>query len=181
MKSLVPSTAVATLVLVALASFEAAFAQGDELSQWYAGGSLGLVRVDSDQGASDDGALLRAILGRKLERNMAVELELATAEVEFPATGDLEQHHLSINALFINRDALWNPYVLVGAGAFRNDAPSFADTGPMAQLGVGGMWDLNGFGMMLRADLRYRYSSQDVSLVDDGQITATIGIDFPFR
>jgi len=112
---------------------------------------------------------------------MAVELELATARVEFPASGDLDQHHLGLNVLFINRDAFWNPFFLVGVGAFRNDADLFRDTGAMAQVGVGGMWDLNGLGLMLRAEVRYRHSDQDIDFVDDGQAALMIGLNFPIR
>lgn len=156
-------------------------AQEDELSQWYVGGHVGLARVDDEFGASDDGEFIRIALGRRLGGTMATELEVGTGTVEFDDGTDLDQHHVSLNVLLINRSAQWNPYFLVGVGAFKNEADTFSDTGAMVQIGAGGMWDLNGYGLMLRADVRYRYSDLDVESVDPGQWVAGVGLDFPFR
>lgn len=153
----------------------------DELSQWYVGAQVGLARVDDEFGASDDGEFIRAALGRHLGNTMAAELEVSTGSVDFDNGSDLDQHTISINVLLINRSVQWNPYFLVGAGGFKNEADTFSDTGAMVQVGAGGMWDLNGYGMMLRADVRYRYSDLDIEAVDQGQWVVGIGLDFPFR
>lgn len=155
-------------------------AQSLEPAPWYIGGHVGLTRVDDEFGASDDGAFVRGAIGRQLNRVLTLELEGGAGEVGFDDGPDLDQFQIGLNLLIVNREVAWNPYFLVGLGGFDHDRPEFSDAGAMGQVGIGGMWDLNGYGLMLRADLRYRYSDLDIEIVDRGQAVLSIGLDFPF-
>ena len=78
---------------------------------------------------------------------------------------------------------LWNPYFLVGLGALRFEAPGDSGTEILVHAAVGGMWDLNNNGLMLRAEARYRYSPADSpipGLLEEGEAVLTIGLTIPF-
>ncbi|MDX1570844.1 MAG: outer membrane beta-barrel protein [Xanthomonadales bacterium] len=167
---------------ILLLLFAAVPGQGQSLqpAPWYVGAHIGFSQVDDEFGASDDGAVFRGNLGRQVTDALTLELEVGGGEVDFDQGPSLDQTHIALNLMIVNRSVTWNPYFLAGFGGFDHDVPQFADTGPMAQVGIGGMWDLNGFGLMLRADLRYRHSDLDLELVDRGQTVLTIGLEFPF-
>ncbi|MEM9301419.1 MAG: outer membrane beta-barrel protein [Pseudomonadota bacterium] len=158
----------------------ASSAWSQEPPPWYVGAHLGVASVDDDAGRADDATALRFNLGRQLDSSLTLEFEAGLGEVSFDEGPDLDQTHAAINVVLVNRSARWNPYFLVGVGAFDHDGADFNDTGAMAQAALGGMWDLNGFGMMLKADLRYRYSDLDRDVIDRGQALFTIGIELPF-
>ena len=172
---------VTTIMILALLT-GAPLAAAQELppAPWYLGGAAGIARVDDQFGASDDGGFVRGIIGRQLDHRLTLELEGGFGSVDFDNGADVDQTHIGLNLLIVNREPSWNPYFLAGFGAFDQEADAFSDTGAMAQLGIGGMWDLNGYGLMLRADLRYRYSDLDVEVIDKGQPMLSIGLDFPF-
>lgn len=168
------------LLMLLVAAFAAA---ADEPAPWYVGGHLGVARADEALGESDAGSALRLTLGRQLSEAITLELEAGGGDFELADGRALEQRQVALNVMLVNRRAHWNPYFLLSVGAFDHEgrlaAGSFADTGVVAQTAIGGLWDLNGFGMMLRADLRYRHADLDQAVIERGQALVTIGLELP--
>ncbi len=159
------------------------------VAPWYLGVHAGLASLDDDADAVDDGGFLRGTIGRQVSDAWTLELEVDSGsfDTEFdnavPAAmdfGDIDQTTAAINFLVVNREPRWNPYFLVGLGGFSHDSDLFDDTGAMAQVAVGGSWDLNNLGLMLRVDLRYRYLDLDQPFIDEGQAQLSVGLEFPF-
>ena len=169
-----------TRVLLPLLLVVALPASAEPPAPWYIGAHVGLARVDASFGAAGDGELLRFNLGPQVSEEITLELEAGAGSVDFDDGRELDQAHASLNVVLVNRDANWNPYFLVGVGAFDHDGTGLKDTGLAAQAAIGGMWDLNGYGMMLRADLRYRHADLDEDVIDRGQAIVSIGIELPF-
>ncbi len=168
----------ATLLLVAFS----VTAQDRRLSPWYLGIKGGTVLAGGDR-AADDGRLVGLELGANLNETWALEAELFADTIEFDAGFDLDHSGFAVNLIQVNRVPLWNPYFLLGLGALRFEAPEETDTDIMGQIAVGGMWNLNNNGVMLRIEARYRYSTADSTtpgLLEDGEPVITIGLTIPF-
>ena len=102
--------------------------------------------------------------------------------MSFDAGFDLEHTGFAVNLVRYNRVPLWNPYVLLGIGGLRFELPGDSDTEYMAHVGVGGQWDLTEGGVLLRAELRYRYSplkSVRDGVLEDASPVFTVGLVMP--
>jgi hypothetical protein len=91
----------------------------------------------------------------------------------------VDRQTIHVNLVQVNRVPLWNPYFLVGMGAQRVDAGPDNDTNLVAAVAVGGMWNLNNTGLMLRLEGRYRYSLADSNFIEPGEPLVTLGLVFP--
>ena len=157
-------------------------AQESRLSPGYVGIKGGAVFVGGDREA-DNGQLYGLELGANLTTKWSLEAELFADSVSFDAGFDLDHTGFAVNLIQFNRVPLWNPYFLIGLGALRFEAPQDSGTEILVQAAVGGMWDLNNNGLMLRAEARYRYSPADSpvpGLLEEGEAVFTIGLTIPF-
>lgn len=142
---------------------------------------LGGVFESGDQEA-DTGWLVGLRGGLNITTQTTIEAEIFRDEMAFDAGFDLKHTGAAVNWVRYNRTPLWNPYVLLGIGALRFELPGDSDTEYMAHVGVGGQWDLTESGMLLRAELRYRYSPSQSGLagiVQDISPVFTVGLVIP--
>ncbi len=142
---------------------------------------VGGVFESGDQEA-DTGWLLGLRGGLNLTTQTTIEAEVFRDEMDFDAGFDLKHTGLAVNWVRYNRTPLWNPYVLLGIGALRFELPGESNTEYMAHLGVGGQWDLTESGVLLRAELRYRYSPANArmaGIVEDTAPVFTVGLVVP--
>ncbi len=137
---------------------------------------------ESGDQAADTGLLLGLRGGINITTSTSVEAEIFRDEMTFDAGFDLEHSGFAVNLVRYNRTPLWNPYVLLGVGALRFELPGDSDTEYMAHVGVGGQWDLTPRGVLLRAEIRYRYSplrSSFQGALEDAVPVFTIGLVVP--
>ncbi|MEM7708895.1 MAG: outer membrane beta-barrel protein [Pseudomonadota bacterium] len=142
---------------------------------------LGGVLESGDQEA-ETGFLVGLRGGFNFTTTTSIEAELFRDEMTFDAGFDLEHTGFAVNLVRYNRVPLWNPYVLLGIGGLRFELPGDSDTEYMAHVGVGGQWDLTESGVLLRAELRYRYSPLRSSLegvLEDASPVFTVGLVMP--
>ncbi|MEM1091585.1 MAG: outer membrane beta-barrel protein [Pseudomonadota bacterium] len=142
---------------------------------------LGGVLESGDQEA-ETGFLVGLRGGFNFTTTTSIEAELFRDEMSFDAGFDLEHTGFAVNLVRYNRVPLWNPYVLLGIGGLRFELPGDSDTEYMAHVGVGGQWDLTESGVLLRAELRYRYSPLRSSLegvLEDASPVFTVGLVMP--
>jgi hypothetical protein len=161
----------------------AAPAFGDE---WFAGARGGI--VVTDQEFDNDGTVYNLTVGRTFGPKYAVELELTQDELDFGIDYGLRHRAIGVNHLTINREPLWDPYFLIGAGYIEFDGPAGLDQERdgnfMFNLGVGGQWELvvpNR--VLLRADFRLRYDLNDTRQPGQngyGDGVFTLGLTIPF-
>lgn len=140
----------------------------------------------TDNSFSLDGKVETISLLRTLGEKRAVEFELTADQLDFGIDYGLKHRGISVNYLQINREPLWDPYFLVGAGVIQFDSPEAIDKGTdaMVQVAVGGSWDLLESGKVLfRADLRMRYDLNDSNQPGQdgfGDAILTFGLSIPF-
>ena len=148
--------------------------------QFYAGLKAGQVLADAE--AVDDANLFGAELGINFSPKWAFELEYFQDQRDTQFDFDIEYSGFGFNLIQTNRVPLWNPYFLVGLGALRFQVPDDSNTDIMANVAVGGQWDLNNAGLMLRVEARYRYSPVDAvaeDLIEAGEPVVTLELSFP--
>lgn len=118
----------------------------------------------TDDSFSLDGNVQSLTLLRTLGPKRAVELEFGADQLDFGIDYGLKHHSFAVNYLEINREPLWDPYLLVGVGVIQFDSPEQIRSGSnaMVQAAVGGSWELAESGKLLfRADVRMRYDFND--------------------
>jgi hypothetical protein len=114
----------------------------------------------TDDSFSLDGNVETLSLLRTLGPRRAIELEIGADQLDFGIDYGLKHTSFAVNYLEINRDPLWDPYFLVGAGVIQFDSPEAISKGTdgMVQAAVGGSWELVDSGKLLfRAEVRMRY------------------------
>ncbi|AVP98429.1 hypothetical protein C7S18_15075 [Ahniella affigens] len=113
------------------------------------------------------------------------EIEIGQDHLDFGINYGLSHEFVAVNYRQVNREPLWDPYILFGAGIARFDAPGPISSGedPFVQVGIGGQWDLLESGRLkLRADLRMRYDFNDTDQPGQdgfGDAIFTIGLSLP--
>ena len=171
------------LLLVAARSQAASAWPGDywELGARY-GGAI------TDNSFSIDGEVEVLSLLRTLGPERAIELELGADQLDFGIGFGLEHQSAAVNYLVLNREPLWDPYVLFGVGVIRFEAPRYSPdrrgTDAMAQFAVGGSWELVApKRLLLRAEARIRYDFNDSGQPGQdgfGDAIITLGLSMPF-
>jgi hypothetical protein len=153
------------------------------LDQWELGVRFG--GAITDDSYSLDGSVETLSLLRTLGPKAAIELEVTADQLDFGIDYGLKHRSFALNYLSINREPLWDPYFLVGAGAIQFDSPEAIDKGTdaMVQAAVGGTWQLLESGKLLfRADLRVRYDLNDSRQPGQdgfGDAIVTFGLSIP--
>lgn len=154
----------------------------EPVSEWYLGLRGGEVLAGQDL-PGDDGKIYAVDLTLIPSANRMYELEYFSDEVDFNSGLELKHRGLKLNWVEVNRAPLWNPYFLLGAGVIEYQVGGEKDTDLAVDVGVGGMWQLNNRGLMLRADARYRYGISGPDIAGEGNsgdVSLTIGIMLPF-
>jgi len=151
--------------------------------RWQAGLRFGSLIPDSAVDPTD-GFIGLLSARRALDAEQDVELELGYDELDFGIDFNLRHRFVGVNYLRVNRVPLWDPYVLIGLGAIRYDAPSGVRSGNSvyANLGVGGRWELKPERVFLRAEARIRYdllNSDQPGQDGFGDGVLTLGIELP--
>lgn len=114
------------------------------------------------------------------------EIEIGQDQLDFGIDYGLSHDFVAVNYRQVNREPLWDPYILFGAGIARFEAPGPIRSGedPFVQVGIGGQWDLLESGRLkLRADLRMRYDFNDSGQPGQdgfGDAIFTVGLSLPF-
>jgi hypothetical protein len=140
----------------------------------------------TDNSFSLDGKVETLSLLRTLGPKRAIEFEVGADQLDFGIDYGLKHTSFAVNYLQINREPLWDPYFLVGAGVIEFDSPEAIDKGTdaMVQAAVGGTWELVESGKILfRADVRMRYDLNDSNQPGQdgfGDAVVTFGISLAF-
>jgi hypothetical protein len=159
-------------------------AQEGRADEWEFGVRAG--GMITDNAVRLDGSAEFLTLTRTLGEKRAVELELGADQLDFSMDYGLRHRTVSLNYLEINREPLWDPYVLIGVGVSEFDAPTGITEGrdAMMQVGTGGSWELSDNGkVLLRGDLRFRYDLNDTDQPGQdgwGDAIFTVGLSFKF-
>lgn len=172
------------LVVLALviAGNAAARATGD--AQWEFGARVG--GMITDNSFRLDGSAEVLTLSRTLDDKRVIEFEYGADQLDFSMDYGLSHTTFAVNYLEVNREPLWDPYILVGIGISEFDAPSGITEGrdAMMQVGTGGSWGLSENGkLLLRGDLRFRYDLNDTGQPGQdgwGDAIFTIGLSYRF-
>ncbi len=171
------------LLLVPAATTADAAGSGD---YWFAGARGGI--VVTDQNYDNDGTAWVAHVGRTWGPIYAVELEFSADELDFGIDYGLKHRSIAINHLTINREPLWDPYFLIGAGLIEFEAPPGSEIEDgrdfVVHMGIGGQWELlPPERVLLRAELRVRYDRNDTNQPGQngfGDGILTVGLTIPF-
>lgn len=180
MKLVVRSLCVCVLLL--LSSWVAA--ADDAAARWEFGARVG--GMITDNAVRLDGSAEFLTLTRSLGDKRAIEFELGADQLDFSIDYGLRHTTFAVNYLEVNREPLWDPYVLIGVGVSEFDAPTGITAGrdAMMQLGTGGSWELTDNGkLLLRGDLRFRYDLNDTGQPGQdgwGDAIFTVGLSFRF-
>lgn len=140
----------------------------------------------TDDSYSLDGKVETLSLLRTLGTKRAIEFEVSADQLDFGIDYGLKHTSFAVNYLEINREPLWDPYFLVGAGVIQFDAPTAEGKGSnaMLQAAVGGSWELVDSGKLLfRADVRVRYdlnNSDQPGQDGFGDAIVSFGLSMPF-
>lgn len=133
-----------------------------------------------------DGSAEFLTITRRLDDKRAVELEFGADQLDFSIDYGLRHRTVSVNYVEVNREPLWDPYVLIGVGVSEFDAPSGITEGrdAMMQVATGGSWELSDNGkLLLRGDLRFRYDLNDTGQPGQdgwGDAIFTVGLSYRF-
>jgi len=171
------------LIILLLLSFTDAQAQR-VADHWEVGVRAG--GAITDDSYSLDGKVETLSVLRTLGDRRAIEVELSADQLDFGIDYGLKHTSFAVNYLEINREPLWDPYFLVGAGVIEFDAPGASGRGSnaMLQAAVGGSWELLESGKLLfRADVRLRYDLNDSDAPGQdgfGDAIVTFGLSVPF-
>jgi hypothetical protein len=173
------------LLLTMLSAQSLSAAELPAADHWELGMRVGGAITDNSY--SLDGSVETLSLLRTLGPKAAIELEVTADQLDFGIDYGLKHRSFAVNYLSINREPLWDPYFLVGAGAIQFDSPEAIDKGTdaMLQAAVGGTWQLLESGKLLfRAERfqsarpgRFRRCHRDVRLEYSvrGQVGAYVG------
>lgn len=172
------------LMAVALASASSAMAAPAGPDHWEFGLRVG--GAITDDSYSLDGDVETISLLRTLGPKRAIEFEISADQLDFGIDYGLKHTSFAVNYLEINREPLWDPYLLIGAGVITFDSPAEISSGSsaMIQAAVGGSWELVESGKLLfRADVRVRYdfgSTEQPGEDGFGDAIVTFGLSMPF-
>lgn len=172
------------LLCLLLLSFGFVGVQAAERDAWEFGVRIG--GMITDNAVRLDGSAEFLTLTRKLGEKRAIELELGADQLDFSIDYGLRHKTVAVNYLEVNREPLWDPYVLIGIGVSEFEAPTGITTGrdAMMQLGTGGSWELTDNGrLLLRGDVRFRYDLNDTGQPGQdgwGDAIFTVGLSYRF-
>jgi hypothetical protein len=149
--------------------------------RWQLGLRAGSLIPDSSLDPTD-GLIGIASLRRALDPDQDLELELGYDELDFGIDYNLRHRFVGFNYLRVNREPLWDPYVLMGLGGIRYDAPTGIRSGNSfyASVGLGGRWELKPQRLFLRAEARLRYdflNSDQPGQDGFGDVALTAGVE----
>lgn len=146
----------------------------------YVAPSVNYTFSDNDRSA-DDGWGGGVALGKPVTPHWNMELSLSASALKHQsASGDYRLQGLGVDALYLlNRDAGFTPYGVLGLGILRTDTLGKADTGAMANAGLGIMkrWSDN---IALRADARYRWDGNSTNTFNKssfGDVIVSLGLN----
>jgi hypothetical protein len=169
---------------VLLVCITQAQAADGERARWEFGARVG--GMITDNALRLDGSAEVLTLTRSLGDKRALELELGADQLDFSIDYGLRHTTLALNYLEVNREPLWDPYLLVGIGVSEFDAPSGITEGrdAMMQVGTGGSWELSDNGkLLLRGDVRFRYDLNGTGQPGQdgwGDAIFTVGLSYRF-
>lgn len=154
----------------------------DPVSEWYLGLRGGAVYAGQDLDGNE-GDIYAIDLTLIPSHRRMFELSAFGDTVNFDAGPKLKHRGISFNWVEVNRAPLWNPYFSVGGGLIQYNIAGEKETDFAVNVAVGGMWELNDRGLMLRADASYRYGVNGPDIPGEsntGDASLTIGIMLPF-
>lgn len=154
----------------------------DPVSEWYLGLRGGMLYAGQDL-AGNEGEVYAIDLTLIPSHQRMFELSAYGDTINFDTGPRLKHRGISFNWVEVNREPLWNPYFSVGGGLIQYDVAGEKETDFAVNVSVGGMWELNAWGLMLRADASYRYGVNGPDIPGEsntGDASLTIGIMLPF-
>jgi len=172
------------LILLQVLLLPTAYAEARHHHDWEFGVRVG--GMITDTALRLDGSAEVLTITRHWGERRAIELELGADQLDFRIDYGLSHRTLSLNYLEINREPLWDPYVLIGIGLSEFEAPSGVTRGrdALMQVATGGSWELNESGSLkLRGDLRFRYDLNDTNQPGQdgwGDAIFTVGLSVAF-
>ena len=161
-----------------------AFAHASGRDDWEFGVRVG--GMITDNAVRLDGSAEFLTITRRLNETRAIELEFGADQLDFSMDYGLRHKTVAVNYVEVNREPLWDPYVLIGFGVSEFDAPSGITEGrdAMMQIGTGGSWEVTENGkLLLRGDVRFRYDLNDTGQPGQdswGDAIFTVGLSYRF-
>jgi hypothetical protein len=170
-------------LLAALLLIGTAHAETPTDLRWQFGLRVGTLIPDTALDPTD-GRIGIFSLRRALDKDQDLEIEAGYDELDFGINYNLRHRFVGLNYLRVNREPLWDPYVLFGLGGIRYNAPVGETSGNSiyASVGLGGRWELKPEGFYLRAEARMRYdllNSEQPGQDGFGDGVVTVGLELP--
>jgi OmpA-OmpF porin, OOP family len=151
-----------------------------EAGRWYVAPQVGGLITDDDRHVEDGDALLGLSVGKHLNQDWSMELNVNGAKLDA-----FDPYAASLDVLRVfRRDAALSPYLTFGAGAIRNEIERPRDsTDLMTQAGVGLLWQLGENGrrtstFSVRPEIKARWD--DAGRDDFVDYIAALGFQFSF-
>ncbi|MCX7544112.1 outer membrane beta-barrel protein [Marinicella gelatinilytica] len=151
--------------------------------RWYWSPNAGVVIPDDDL-RLNEANVFDVRVGKHLNEQWGMELELMRDEYDFDMDFDLKHYSATMNLIYTNHDPLWKPYFMVGLGGIYADArfPDTQRTDFIVNLAVGGSWYFVGNGARIRLEARSRLDTNNSKLPGQdgfGDAQFTIGLIIP--
>ena len=159
-------------------------AMASDRDDWEVGVRVG--GMITDNALRLDGSAEFLTITRRIGDQRAIELEFGADQLDYSMDYGLRHRTVSVNYVEVNREPLWDPYVLIGLGVSKFDAPTGITEGrdAMMQVGTGGSWELSDHGkLLLRGDVRFRYDLNDTGQPGQdswGDAIFTVGLSYRF-
>jgi len=139
--------------------------------------------ADSDRN-SDDGFGAFFGVGKPLSLHWNLEvaarankLDLSNGKSSFSQEGGMVD-----GLFFLNRDAMFAPYAVLGAGAMRSTLNGTSSKNAAVNAGIGFVHTMTKDGLGLRADVRYRMDMDDKNVAGQdsfGDVVVNVGLVMP--
>ena len=182
MKKVITTAAFAAVTL-SLAFSNAVSAEFDK--DWYIAPTISYIDTDTSRtDEDDDGHRTSFALGKEINENINLELDLGHSRINKLDKSHYAQTGLDLDALyFLNKDAKFAPYVTAGLGIIFTEQDGNDDTNPTWGGGFGALTKLStSTGLLENVSLRTEVRFQQE--VDGGEwahddLLYTVGLSFP--
>lgn len=145
---------------------------------------LSYVKADSDR-LADDNVGVQLGVGSVLSKKWNLELSMAFDNLDFESgAGKFKQKGIIVDGLyFFERSKAFQTFGLIGAGFMNTKVPAKSSTNPLANVGIGFLYDIVDTDIDLRADVRYRMDMDDESVAGQDRFSDwlfSVGVVVPF-
>jgi len=153
-------------------------------NNWYIAPGVNYIISDGARNADDDLGF-RLGIGKQLNKKWDIEASLVMDKLDFSNGGNnYDQKGLIVDGLyFLNRNANFKPYLIMGAGLLQTEVGSTSNTNLALNVGFGMEKRVTNSGIALRGDIRYRLDNDDNSVAGEsrfGDWIVGLSVKVPF-